>query len=143
HLPEALGLQAGESTSTRFVARPGSILTLVGSRAEISRQQARELCEEPGVECFEIDPAALLAGASAQTSRAIKSLHDALGAGRDAVLVTTLGAEVDLGQAPGIAAALGRLVPPLFETLGGLVATGGDIARAVLSSLGASGVHLL
>jgi 4-hydroxythreonine-4-phosphate dehydrogenase len=50
---------------------------------------------------------------------------------------------VDLTHAPAIAAALGRLVPPLFETLGGLVATGGDIARAVLSSLGASGIHLV
>jgi uncharacterized protein YgbK (DUF1537 family) len=143
HLPKALGLRADESTSTRFTPRPGSILTLVGSRSEISRLQARELCQEPGVDCFEIDPEALLSGASAQTSPAIKSLHESLGAGRDAVLLTTLGNEVDLSQAPAIAAALGRLVPPLFETLGGLAATGGDIARAVLSSLGASGVHLV
>jgi len=143
HLPAALGLRPDESGKARFQARKGSILTLVGSRSEVSREQARQLCQEPGVECFEIDPEALLSGGSTGNSRAIASTHEALSSGRDAVLVTTLGEKVDLSQAPAIAAALGRLVPPLVETLGGLVATGGDIARAVLSSLGASGVHLL
>jgi uncharacterized protein YgbK (DUF1537 family) len=143
HLPAALGLRAEESARTKLEPRSGSILTLVGSRSEVSREQARQLCQEPGVECLEIDPEVLLSGASADTSRAISSLHRALGAGRDAVLVTTLGDKVDLSHAPAIAAALGRLVPPLFETLGGLVATGGDIARAVLSSLGATGIHLV
>ncbi|TMA20796.1 MAG: four-carbon acid sugar kinase family protein [Deltaproteobacteria bacterium] len=143
HLPAALGLRAEESGKARFEPRSGSILTLVGSRSEVSREQARQLCQEPGVDCFEIDPEALLAGPSSENSRAIASLHKALAAGRDAVLLTTLGDKVDLSHAPAIAAALGRLVPPLFETLGGLVATGGDIARAVLSSLGASGIHLV
>jgi 4-hydroxythreonine-4-phosphate dehydrogenase len=143
HLPAALGLHPEEGGRPRFEPRKGSILVLVGSRSEVSRQQAGELCKEPGIDCFEVDPEALLAGASSANSRALAGLHRALEAGRDAVLLTTLGAEVDLSHAPAIAAALGRLVPPLFETLGGLVATGGDIARAVLSALGASGVHLV
>jgi 4-hydroxythreonine-4-phosphate dehydrogenase len=143
HLPAALGLRADESARTRLEPHSGSILTLVGSRSEVSREQARQLCQEPGIECLEIDPEALLSGASAESSHALSSLHRALRAGRDAVVLTALGDKVDLSHAPAIAAALGRLVPPLFETLGGLVATGGDIARAVLSSLGASGIHLV
>jgi len=143
HLPGALGLRPEESGKVRFEPRKGGILTLVGSRSEVSREQARQLCAESGVACFEVDPEALLAVGSAGTSGAIAGMGDALASGRDSVLVTTLGEKVDLSLAPAIAAALGRLVPPLVDTLGGLVATGGDVARAVLSSLGASGVHLL
>jgi 4-hydroxythreonine-4-phosphate dehydrogenase len=143
YLPAALGLRPEESGRPRFEPRKGSILVLVGSRSEVSREQARQLCKEPGIDCFEVGPEALLARPSSANSPAIADLHRALEAGRDAVLLTTLGENVDLSHAPAIAAALGRLVPPLFETLGGLVATGGDIARAVLSALGASGVHLV
>ncbi|MFL5453071.1 MAG: four-carbon acid sugar kinase family protein [Myxococcales bacterium] len=142
HLPAALGLRPDDSGRPRFEPRKGSILVLVGSRSEVSREQARQLCREPGIDCFDVDPEALLARPPAG-SRAGADLHRALEAGRDAVLLTTLGQDVDPSRAPAIAAALGRLVPPLFETLGGLVATGGDIARAVLSALGASGVHLV
>ncbi|MFL5399749.1 MAG: four-carbon acid sugar kinase family protein [Myxococcales bacterium] len=142
HLPAALGLRPDDSGRPRFEPRKGSILVLVGSRSEVSREQARQLCREPGIDCFAVDPEALLAQPPAG-SRAGADLHRALEAGRDAVLLTTLGQDVDPSRAPAIAAALGRLVPPLFETLGGLVATGGDIARAVLSALGASGVHLV
>jgi len=139
HLPAALRLRPEESGRTRFEPRKGNILVLVGSRSEVSREQARELCREPGIDRFEVDPEALLAGASSPSS----DLHRALEAGRDAVLLTTLGEDVDLSHAAAITAALGRLVPPLCETLAGLVATGGDIARAVLSAVGASGVHLV
>jgi 4-hydroxythreonine-4-phosphate dehydrogenase len=143
HLPAALGLRPEEGGRARFEPRQGSILVLVGSRSEVSRGQARELCKEPGVGCFEVDPEAILAGPSAVKSRAIADLHRAIDAGRDAVVVTTLGDDIDPSRAPAIAAALGCLVPPLFQTLGGLVVTGGDIARAALCALGASGVHLV
>ncbi|HEX9401316.1 MAG TPA: nucleotide-binding domain containing protein [Anaeromyxobacter sp.] len=43
---------------------------------------------------------------------------------------------------PPLAAAVARLVAPHAARLAGLVATGGDIARAILGALGATGLHL-
>src|SRR5205823_11376128 len=70
-------------------------------------------------------------------------LRRALAAGQDAVLVTQLGSNVDLEIGPALADALGKFATASAEQIGGLIATGGDIARAVLGSLGAGGLHLL
>jgi 4-hydroxythreonine-4-phosphate dehydrogenase len=67
----------------------------------------------------------------------------ALAAGQDVVLITQLGSSIDLEIGPALAEALGRFATAAADRIGGLIATGGDIARAVLGSLGAGGLHLL
>ena len=59
------------------------------------------------------------------------------------VLVIAASDEVDLSRSLRLATALGRLAAPLTARAAGAIATGGDIARALLAALGASGVWLL
>jgi 4-hydroxythreonine-4-phosphate dehydrogenase len=144
HLPAALGLRPHQGRAARPRVGSGPVLTLVGSRSTIAREQARLLGAEQGVTTFVLDTDVLLGGAGRdrwQKSQA--DVRRALGAGQDVVLVTALGASVDLEIGPALAEGLGRFASECAERLGGLVATGGDIARAVLGALGAGGLHLL
>jgi 4-hydroxythreonine-4-phosphate dehydrogenase len=143
HLPAALGLRPSEPA-----AEPdwpdGPVLALVGSRSSIAREQARLLAADTGLESFVLDPAMLLAGEGDPSwARAGTALDRALDRGNDALLLIEVGTNVDLAQAPLLAAALGRIAAARGRRIGGLIATGGDIARAVLGAIGASGLHLL
>jgi uncharacterized protein YgbK (DUF1537 family) len=144
HLPAALGLRPKPGAESRPPLPDGPILALVGSRSTIAREQARLLGEEEGVATFELDVDLLLGGAEdPKWMRAAADLRRALAAGQDAVLVTQLGSTIDLEIGPAVADALGRFATASADQVGGLIATGGDIARAVLGSLGAGGLHLL
>ncbi len=95
------------------------------------------------VATFELDTGLLLGGAeNAEWVRTAADVRRTLAAGQDVVLVTSLGSTVDLEIGPALAEALGRFATESAEQIGGLIATGGDIARAVLGSLGAGGLHL-
>jgi len=144
HLPPALGLRAraGSAASPRLL--PGPVLALVGSRSTVAREQARVLGAEEGIATLELEPEALLAGPGNDAwARAAAGLSRVLDSGRDALLITPLGPKVDLEIGPALAAALARFALEPSRRVGGLLATGGDIARAVLGALGASGLHLV
>jgi 4-hydroxythreonine-4-phosphate dehydrogenase len=136
HLPPALKLQPAAESARRFVPRAGPVLALVGSRSAVAREQARELCAEPGIECIEVAPDALF------SERDVPEARRALEQGRDLVLIIAAGDEVDLSHSLRLATALGRLAAPLVGRAAGAIATGGDIARALLAALGATGVWL-
>jgi uncharacterized protein YgbK (DUF1537 family) len=143
HLPKALGLRATAKGLPRLEARRGPLLILVGSRSAAAREQARILCAEPGVQRFELDPEALLAGGEiAGWAAADEGPARALAEGRDVVLLLAERPVIDAGATRTLAAALGRLAAPLAARAGGLVATGGDTARAVFMVLGATGMHI-
>jgi 4-hydroxythreonine-4-phosphate dehydrogenase len=142
HLAGALGLarEGRRATPLPVTRRDGPILAVVGSRSSVAREQARGLAAEPGLVRVSLDPRVLLAGEGdprwpgAEVARALAS-------GADLLLVLgedPLGAE----RGPALAAAAGRLVAPHAPRLAGLVATGGDLARALLPALGATGLYL-
>src|SRR3989442_10737900 len=140
HLPRALALQPSAPSVASWQPPSGPILALVGSRSSVAREQARLLAQEPGVESFVLDPGMLLQGEGAsEWTRTAASLETALDAGRDAVLRIDAGEHVHLEHAPRLAAAVGRLAGAYAGRIGGLIATGGDIARAVLGAIAASG----
>ena len=144
HLPAALGLRPRPGSGERPRLASGPVLALVGSRSTVAREQARRLGAEQGVTTFLLDADVLLGGSGAEGwTRATADVRRALSAGQDVVLVTALGATVDLQIGPALAEALGRFAAGSAERIGGLIATGGDIARAVLGALGAGGLHLL
>jgi uncharacterized protein YgbK (DUF1537 family) len=144
HLPAALGLRPRPDGASRPRVAPGPILALVGSRSTVAREQARLLGAEEGVTTFVLDTEVLLGGVGRDRwQKSQTDVRRALGGGQDVVLVTALGASVDLGIGPALAEALGRFAGECAERIGGLIATGGDIARAVLGALGAGGLHLL
>jgi 4-hydroxythreonine-4-phosphate dehydrogenase len=143
HLPETLGLRPAEQGLPAFEPRAGPLLVLVGSRSAAAREQMRILCAEPGVQGFELDPGALLAGeGTAGWNVAAERPDHALAAGGDVVLLLARQPAIDPGAARALAAALGRFAAPLAARASGLLATGGDTARALLLALGATGMHL-
>jgi uncharacterized protein YgbK (DUF1537 family) len=141
HLPAALGLgRPGAHPAPARAQRAGAVLVVVGSRSSVAREQARVVAGEPGVTRVSLEPHALLAGPSDPRWPAAE-LARALATGHDVVLVLgeePLGAE----RGPALAAAAARLVVPHAGVLCGIVATGGDVARAVLAALGATGLRL-
>ncbi|GAC1336960.1 MAG: four-carbon acid sugar kinase family protein [Myxococcales bacterium] len=143
HLPGALGLAPAGPAPARLGAPAGPLLLLVGSRSQAARAQAKVLCAEPGIQRFELDPGALLAGADRTADASLAGPPArALEAGCDVVLLIGQRGAVDPGAGPALAAALGKLAAPLAAKAGGLLATGGETARAALLALGARGIHL-
>src|SRR5947207_2402957 len=136
HLPAALRLRPATTAARRFAPREGPVLALVGSRSSVAREQARELCAQPGTACIELAADALF------SEREVPEARNALEAGRDVVLIIGAGDEVDLSRSLRLATALARLAAPLVGRVAGAIATGCDIARALLAALGASGVWL-
>lgn len=144
HLPAALGLRPRAGSDAKPRLSNGPILALVGSRSTVAREQARILGADDEVATFELDTGLLLGGAgNAEWVRTSADVRRTLAAGQDVVLVTSLGSTIDLEIGPALADALGRFATESAEQIGGLIATGGDIARAVLGALGAGGLHLL
>ena len=130
------------------------ILFVVGSAATLCRRQAQALTSDPDVASVTVSPAVLLsarpqaelpgAGPHADAWQEYNSrLSEALAAGRDAVLL--LGDEdgVRLEDGQQLCAALARLVVPQANTVGALVLTGGETARAVLQALQVEGLSLI
>jgi len=139
HLPRALGLQPEGTAGARQSSPATPVLTLVGSRSRVSHDQATTLCRESGVVCLELDPGTLLASRSSYEAEARQVLRK----GEDLVLVVSVRAPVDLTRDKSIAGAFGALAAALAPDAGAMFATGGDIARATLQSMGATGIQLL
>jgi len=139
HLPRALGLAPDGSAGARRSSSATPVLTLVGSRSRVSHDQAATLCREAGVVCLELDPDTLLASRNSCEAEARAVLRK----GEDLVLVVSVREPVDLSRDKAIASAFGSLAAALAPDAGGMFATGGDIARATLQSMGATGIQLL
>jgi 4-hydroxythreonine-4-phosphate dehydrogenase len=124
--------------------RPGPVLTVVGSLAEISRTQARALADGGLVRHLSIPPATLFAGPEAPDWRvAAAALAEALASGGDVLLELALAPDPDLEQGPFLAERLAELVKTVVPRIGALVATGGDTACALLWNLGVRGIRLV
>ncbi|MBP0444486.1 four-carbon acid sugar kinase family protein [Roseomonas sp. SSH11] len=122
----------------------GGVLVVVGSVAEASRAAAERLAAEAGAPRFEVPPAFLLAGPADPLWRPLAaSITDALEAGRDTLVVIRADATADLAQGAALAEGLAGLLGPAAARMGGLFATGGETACALLSHLGVHGIRLL
>ena len=120
---------------------------VVGSLSGVSRAQLEVLAAKPGVARLDLAPEDLRpAGGSAARDDAAARLDAALSdRAATAVAVTTrAGSEADPGAGgAALAAALARLLAPhLARNVGGLVATGGETARALLAAAGVPALRL-
>lgn len=136
---------AAPGAVARRAGRP--VLVVVGSLSGVSRAQLEVLAAEPDVARLDLAPEDLgLAGGSAAWEAAVASLDAALSDPATlAVAVTTRAAsEADPGTGgAALAAALARLLAPrLARQAGGLVATGGETARALLAAAGVPALRL-
>ncbi|WP_081026106.1 4-hydroxythreonine-4-phosphate dehydrogenase PdxA [Ralstonia solanacearum] len=141
-LIRALGLGSANAAAGADTAAPaaGPILTVVGSMSSVSHAQANDLTATAGgaLLALELPIDALDTPQAGLTQRVI----DALCEGRD-VLVTLSQATRD-SSADGLrfCRRLAALLAPALPHAGGLVATGGETARALLAAAGIDALQL-
>ncbi|PWC29422.1 four-carbon acid sugar kinase family protein [Teichococcus aestuarii] len=122
--------------------RRTGLLLVVGSMAEASRVAAAEALAGGGLRRFGLAPALLRAGPGewAGTAGAIAAT---IAAGEDALAIIEEEPGADLRQGAALAEALAALLRPAGLAAGGLFATGGETARALLAQLGVHSIRLL
>ncbi len=122
----------------------GPLLTLVGSLSAVSQQQCARLCAEHAVVEWIVPPAVLRAGAShPDSARWCAAIGDAIGQGSDLLVQIGRDDAFDPAEGAQLSASLAALIAPHFARLSGLVVTGGETARAMLSAVGIGALELL
>jgi uncharacterized protein YgbK (DUF1537 family) len=142
HLPRALGLRGGYAAPSLSIQ--GSILTVVGSLSSISHQQAAQLAAHATVKVFAIATEVLCAGeAHALWPQLELDIGRALSLGHDVMIRTDAELHPEMLNGSVLTQALGRLLQPWAQTIGALIATGGETAHGMLSLLGVSGLQIV
>jgi 4-phospho-D-threonate 3-dehydrogenase / 4-phospho-D-erythronate 3-dehydrogenase len=119
----------------RLPVASGPLLVVAGSPAPETAVQVAELMAGGSVGAVAVSAAP----AQDELARAASAVGELLGAGRDALLHATSGADQDVARTLGeIARAAAALAAP-----GGLVLTGGETARSVCEALGIGAIELL
>lgn len=124
-------------------ARQGPTLVLVGSLSAVSERQCALLAERAGLRPLLIAPEVLREGPRHRAwPHWQQRIGDWLGRGDD--LLLRIGRDQDFDPAEGalLSTALAALVHPHFHHIGGLVATGGETARAMLTVVGIGSLRL-
>jgi D-threonate/D-erythronate kinase len=119
--------------------RRGPILVVCGSASAVAREQVSRL-KSAGVDGFDVDAALLLDAGQAGARRFADSAEHHLRQGRDLVVSLSTPAEM---QDRRVAEALAAVLSPCGRIVGGLVATGGDTATAMLRSWGTTSLRLV
>jgi D-threonate/D-erythronate kinase len=122
----------------------GPILILVGSLSAVSERQCAMLRERGGVEELVVPPVVLRAGTSHRDwFMWQRQIAVSLRSGSD--LLLRIGRDDAFNPAEGmqLSTALAALVEPHFTKIGGLIATGGETARAMLAAAKITSLHLL
>jgi D-threonate/D-erythronate kinase len=122
----------------------GAILILVGSLSAVSERQCAMLRERARVSELIVPPALLRAGSEHTDWHAWQSKIGGYLEGHLDLLVR-IGRDDAFDPAEGahLSTALAALVTPHFRHVGGLIATGGETARAMLSAAGIGSLDLL
>ncbi|GJD63203.1 hypothetical protein CS379_22230 [Methylobacterium frigidaeris] len=121
----------------------GGTLVVVGSLAATSRAAARRLVGEPHLRHVPVTPELLLDGSEPGRAGLRDAVTSGLTAGDDVLVELAMGEAPDLALGSRLADALGALLAPVAPHLGGLVATGGETAAALLAHLGVDGLRLI
>jgi len=132
---------AGATADDAHPDRP--VLALVGSLSAVSERQCAMLRERTGIEQLVVPPAVLRRGAAHADWNALRAQIGATLSAR-ADLLVRIGRDDAFDPAEGaqLSTSLAELVAPHFARIGGLIATGGETARAMLSAARISGLHL-
>lgn len=138
HIPEALGIvgASGPVEEPRF---RGPILMVVGSRAPLAHEQAREAGHSAGMTTVLLAPQTLREGCGSAFGKALDSGHDVV------AVIESSGETIDgeTTEDPRLCAALASWILPHMDKVGALIVTGGETARAVLVMADITGLRLL
>ena len=119
------------------------VLALVGSLSPVSERQCAMLRERTGIEQLIVPPAVLRRGPTHADWAALRAQIGATLSTR-ADLLVRIGRDDAFDPAEGaqLSTSLAELVAPHFTRIGGLIATGGETARAMLSAARIPALHL-
>lgn len=115
----------------------GPVLTLIGSMSGVSGKQGEYLCQLARMPALVVPPQTLRDGAGHAAWHSMQqSIAEYLSAGRDLLVSIGRDDSFDPAEGPQLSTALAQLVRPSFDKVGGLIATGGETARAMLAAAG-------
>ncbi|WP_321815375.1 MULTISPECIES: four-carbon acid sugar kinase family protein [unclassified Paraburkholderia] len=144
---------ADNAHQDRGGSAPGPILVMVGSLSAVGERQCAVLRERVGLVELVVPPDVLRAGRShghwsqwlARIGAALDTSHGTTHDTAHADLLLRIGRDDAFDPAEGaqLSAMLAALVAPHFATLGGLIATGGETARAMLDAAGIASLRLI
>jgi 4-hydroxythreonine-4-phosphate dehydrogenase len=144
HLPEAAGLVRTSQPAPGQLHRDGPVICAVGSLSDVSHEQFSHLPSQEGVASFVIQPDLLRAGSGAPGwAEQSAAFQRAIAAGQDLAILIGKAANPDPAEGLILCAALGRLLAPHLPYARGLVATGGETARALLLAAGVPALQLV
>ncbi|SAK44585.1 four-carbon acid sugar kinase family protein [Caballeronia ptereochthonis] len=143
-LPDLFDAGAASHAARSMDPTRGPILALVGSLSAISERQCAMLRAEAGVCEMIVPPAVLRDGARHPEWQA---WHARIGASvrgnEDAIVRIGRDDAFDPVEGALLSNALAALVAPHFDRLGGLIATGGETARAMLAAAHVGSLELV
>jgi uncharacterized protein YgbK (DUF1537 family) len=144
HLPRAAGLSNAIASSIPERFATGPSLIVIGSISSVSRQQVAALTEAQQIENVSIPVHVLLAGSNSElwaefSARVAKTLQQ----GGDIALVLESAGQLDHTKSRLLSSALAAMVSPFRDTVGSLVASGGETARAILERWGVASLRLI
>jgi len=120
------------------------VLVLVGSLSAVSERQCAMLRDRAGMAELTVPPGVLRDGERHADWAAWQTrIGEALGTRADLLLRIGRDDAFDPAEGALLSAALAALVKPHFAALGGLIATGGETARAMLSAAGIGSIELI
>lgn len=117
-------------------ASGGPVLTIVGSLSEVSVAQCAALSSHTGLTERVVAPALLRPGADTVAQQQwLDTLMQTLADGHDAIVRIGQDDIVDPAEGARLCAALATLLRPCVATVGALIMTGGETARAMLNAM--------
>lgn len=141
-LPDALSASGTSPVFAREKHAP--TLVLVGSLSDVSQRQCAMLKERASIGELVVPPAVLRQGvAHADWAGWEMRIGEYLRRGEDLLLRIGRDEAFDPAEGARLSTLLAALVRPHFAYVGGLVATGGETARAVLEAVGIGSLQLL
>jgi len=121
------------------------VLTVVGSMSSVSHQQVAMLRANAGdvLDFFEISAEALLGPAHPATLALTGTVTQALRDGRHVVVALSQAERMPVADSARLAQRLAERLAPAAEHAGGLIATGGETARALLCAMGIASLEVI
>ncbi len=144
YLPQAAGLARPAVSPALQPPAAGPVICAVGSLSQVSRGQFETLRVAEGVSGFVVPPDLLRSGEGTEAWRTFSAdIEAAIAAGQDIAVMIGDSDHLDTSEALKLAAVLGTLLHPFLGQARGIVATGGETARALLRTLEVSALQLV
>jgi uncharacterized protein YgbK (DUF1537 family) len=143
-LPKATGLGVNaKEAGPYFPERVGSVLFVIGSTSNTTKQQAVNLLSSSDIHGIVVPPEVLRRGSQGPDWSAFTAeLIDAVEQKEDVILLGGTEPGVEAADRPELLLALAEMTAVLHGRVGGLVVSGGETARRVLDRWGVTTLQL-